>query len=620
MKNYRTYDFLKPGMPMVKKILMIIRNTIYLLRSISGIILMALLLSSCAATKNAEVTEEELQEHIEYLASDNLQGRLTGTEGDSLAAEYIKNELALYGFQPLEGDGFQRFRVTKRILPGENNKLTFGGKNYLSEKDFIPMGFSSDGELTAEVIFAGYGFNISTDSIRWNDYSGLDVKGKWVMILRADPEVANTRSLYIPFSGDRDKALLAKDMGAAGVLLVAGPASDDQDIFESLNKNDFSVGIPVLRIKRNVADEILSKSMAKISALEKKLNDSRKPFRLSTGVTLTGYAEIVREEAITRNVAMILPGSDARLKDEYIIIGAHFDHLGTGGPGSSSRAVDTTGVHYGADDNASGVAMMLELAEKFSNTKGSHNRSIICIGFTGEEMGLLGSKYYAENPLVDLKKVNAMINLDMVGRLRETNVLQISGVGTAEGFKDIVYSVSDTSVIKLALSEEGYGPSDHSSFYGKNIPVLFYSTGAHLDYHTPHDVADSINYNGMISVSSLVYSLGSRLASDTERLKFNESGPRIEEGRPARRKGVTLGIMPDFAGNIKNGLRADFVTPGKPAAIGGMKKGDIITAINGMPVNNIQDYMFRMGQLKNGETISVEVLRDGKIEVLLIQL
>jgi hypothetical protein len=317
---------------------------------------------------------------------------------------------------------------------------------------------------------------------------------------------------------------------------------------------------------------------------------------------------------------MILPGSDELLKNEYIIIGAHFDHLGTGGPGSSSRAVDTTGVHPGADDNASGVAMMLELAEKSATGRNSNKRSIICIGFAGEELGLLGAKHYTENPVIDLKNVNAMINLDMVGRLRNTGILQISGVGTADGLRALVYSVSDTSVIKLALSEEGHGPSDHSAFYSKNIPVLFYTTGAHLDYHTPNDVADSINYSGMISISSLVYSMSTRLASDPERLKFNESGPKIEEGRPSRRKGVTLGIMPDFAGNIKDGLRADFVTPGKPAALGGMKKGDIITAINGLPVNNIQDYMFRMGQLKAGETISVEVLREGKKEVLLIQL
>jgi aminopeptidase YwaD len=216
--------------------------------------------------------------------------------------------------------------------------------------------------------------------------------------------------------------------------------------------------------------------------------------------------------------------------------------------------------------------------------------------------------------------VNAMINLDMVGRLNETNNLQISGVGTATGLKDLIYSKSDTSVIKLTLSDEGYGPSDHSSFYGKNIPVLFYFTGAHLDYHTPMDTYDKINFDGMSKISRMVFRVAEELASSPVRLQFRESGPKTETVRYRRGKGVTLGIMPDFAGVIKNGLRADFVTPGKPAALGGMQKGDIIIFINGKQVNNIEDYMFRMGQLKHGETISVEVLRNAKKVVLLIQL
>jgi len=589
-------------------------------RIFSASIVLILLLYSCNSTKNPEVTTGELMSHIKYLSSDSLKGRMTGSDGDSLAAEYIENELSSYGFIPLSGDGFQRFKVTSRIISGKTNSLSINGKSFVPDEDFMPLDFSSNSELESEVIFAGYGFNINGDSLKWNDYNGLDVKGKWVMLLRADPETDNTMSLFIPFSNDRDKALLAKDMGAAGVILVSGTAFDPQDTFESLSSEGFSVDIPAFRIKREVADIILSKSKKTIASLEKMLNDTREPFSFATKVVVNGSSDIEREMTNTRNVAMLLPGEDEQLKNEYIIFGAHFDHLGMGGQGSSSRAVDTVGVHHGADDNASGVAMMLEIAEKFAGTNGSHKRSIICIAFTGEELGLLGSKYFVENPAIDLSKVNTMINLDMVGRLQETNVLQISGVGTAEGFKDIVYSASDTTLLKLTLSDEGYGPSDHSSFYGKNIPVLFYSTGAHLDYHTPSDSYDKINYDGMVSISSLIYSISSQLASSSERLQFRESGPKTEPGRNLRRKGVTLGIMPDFAGNIKNGLRADFVTPGKPAALGGMKKGDIITSINGKTVNNIQDYMFRMGQLKHGETINVEVLRDDNKEVLLIQL
>jgi hypothetical protein len=588
----------------------------YIIRTIPLIAL--LILFSCSG--NREVTVNELRNHEKYLSSDSLKGRLTGSAGDSLAAGYIRKELTSFGLIPLSGDGWQRFEVTKRIIPGKNNSLIINGTSYTSDKDFIPFSFSSDGSLEAEVIFAGYGFNINGDSITWNDYNGIDVKGKWVMILRADPEAENTKSPYIQFSGDRDKALLAKDMGAAGILLVSGPVADSQDNFEQLGTEGFSVGIPALRIKREVADVILAKSGTTIEKLEKNINISRKQSGFSTKTAINASSEIIRETANTRNVVMLLPGEDELLKNEYVIIGAHFDHLGMGGEGSSSRAPDTVGVHHGADDNASGVAMMLELAEKFALTKGSHKRSIICIAFSGEEEGLLGSKHFTNDPGIDLSKVNAMLNLDMVGRLNDTSMLQVSGVGTAVGLKELIYSKSDTSTIKLNLSEEGYGPSDHSSFYFKNIPVLFYFTGAHLDYHTPADTWDKINYSGMVGISAQIFNIGQELANSQARLQFREAGPKSEPVRSRRGKGVSLGIMPDFAGVNKNGLRADAVTPGKPAALGGMKKGDIITAINGKSVSNIQDYMSRMGQLKHGQTISVEILRNGNKEVLLIQL
>ncbi|MBK7710369.1 MAG: hypothetical protein IPJ37_05040 [Bacteroidales bacterium] len=237
-----------------------------------------LFLFSCSG--NREVTVKELKEHVRFLASDSLKGRLTGSPGDSLAAGYIREELASFGLIPLSGDGLQRFEVTKRIIPGKNNALVINGTAYTLDTDFMPFSFSSNGNLESVVIFAGYGFNISGDSLKWNDYSTIDVKGKWVMILRADPEAENTKSPYIQYSGDRDKALLAKDMGAAGVLLVSGPAADSQDTFDPLNNEGFSVGIPVLRIKREVANLILAKSKTSVETLEKSVNKSRKPWVL----------------------------------------------------------------------------------------------------------------------------------------------------------------------------------------------------------------------------------------------------------------------------------------------------------------------------------------------------
>ena len=584
------------------------------------IIFCSLIVFSCNNSVTRKITQGELQEHIKYLSSDSLRGRKTGTPGDSLAAIYIRDRLAACGLVPLSGDGFQRYGVTDKVTEGEKNYCAVNGTEFKLSADFMPFSFSGNSGLDAEAIFAGYGFNISNDSLEWNDYKNINVKGKWVLILRGDPEPEKSVSGFVPFNSDRDKALLAKDMGAAGVLLVSGPVFDEEDSFEALSSGDYSVELPALRIKRALADFILKKSHSTVTDLENRLIKTHKTASFVTGTKVNAGSEIIREKSATRNVVMMLPGEDEQLKNEYLIVGAHFDHLGMGGPGSSSRAVDTVGVHHGADDNASGVSEMVELAEKFALTKGSHRRSMIFAAFSGEEMGLLGSKYFAENPGIDLSKVNAMINLDMIGRLKGTSSLQIGGVGTADDLKELVTGLADTSLIKLTFSDSGYGPSDHSSFYGKNIPVLFFSTGAHLDYHTPSDTWDKIDYSGMVAISNLVFRIAEKLANSDNRLKFKEAGPRVDISQAVRRRGVTLGIMPDFAGNVKNGLRADFVTPGKPAALGGMKKGDIITSINGKTVNNIQDYMFRMGQLKHGQTISVEVLRDGEKVVLLIQL
>ena len=568
--------------------------------------------------KNPKVTIDELKKHVSYLASDKLKGRLTGSEGDSLSAEYIRKELKASGLVPLYSNGFQRFRVTDNIILGCANEMIVNGSKLKVGTDFAPFSFSQNNSYNGEVVFAGYGFSINEDSLKWNDYDGIDVKGKIVMVLRADPEVDKTMSPFIRYSRDRDKVLQAKDLGASAVLLVSGKIFDSEDKFEALVKGEQWVGIPAIRITRKIANLLLEPQKAAVDDLEKKLNTSRKPSSFTTGVSVSGHADVTETTVATRNVVMVLPGEDPILKNEYIVLGAHFDHLGMGG--SSSRQQDTVAVHPGADDNASGVGMILELVQKLAATPNSHKRSIAVVAFSGEEEGLLGSKQFVDHPEIDLTKVNAMVNLDMVGRLNENSMVQIGGVGTAEPLKKMIYADVDTTVLKLSLSEEGYGPSDHASFYGKNIPVLFISSGAHLDYHTPADTWEKVNYPGMVKIADVTYKMITDLANMNTKLAFLEAGPKEQASRGLRKKGVTLGIMPDFAGNVKNGLRADFVTPGKPAGLGGMKKGDIITSINGKEVNNIQDYMFRMSQLKHGETISVEVLRGTEKVVLLIQL
>jgi aminopeptidase YwaD len=590
-----------------------------ILKFTAAIVPIIILTISCSRVKK-DITVGELTDHIKYLSSDSLKGRMTGTPGDSLAADYIRARLSEYGLVPLVGDGLQRFKVTDKVIAGTSNSLTVNGTSMVAEQDFTPVSFSENGSVKAEAVFAGYGFSINSDSLKWDDYKGIDVKNKWVMILRSDPEPDNQKSIFAPHGNDRNKAMVAKDLGAAGVLLVSGQAFDNSDSFDPLAKGGFSVGIPVIRIKRSVADAILSGKKQNINDLEKKLNTLKKPASLSSGTEVAGKSEILNYLTNTRNVVMVLPGEDSDLKNEYLIFGAHFDHLGMGGPGSSSRAVDTIGVHHGADDNASGVAMLIEMAGKFAGTKGSHKRSLVFVAFTGEEVGMFGSKHFTDNPEIDLSKADAMINFDMVGRLKETKDFQIGGVGTADNLKERAAAVADTNNLKLTFTEEGSGPSDHSAFYSKNIPVLYFTTGAHEDYHTPADTWDKINFKGMVNEGEMIFKMTSGLANESARLKFKESGAKEDPNRPPRRKGLTLGLMPDVTGSISNGLKVEAVTPGKPAAIGGMKKGDIITSIEGKTVNNIGDYMFRMGQLKRGQTITVEVLRNNKKEVLIIKL
>jgi hypothetical protein len=597
---------------------MLINRSFFRRIGIPGFLMLSVfILHSCYAGK--EITERELRDHVKYLSSDSMGGRLPGSRGDSLSACYTRESLSSSGFQPLLDDGFQRFGIISGIKPGPGNELIINDREYVAGKDFIPLSFSADSSLSARVIFAGYGLRINSDSLEWDDYANTDVHGRWVMLLRGQPDSVNN-SRFILDTDDREKVIQALDMGAAGVLLASGRLHDTVDEFEPLSIDYFPVKIPVLSIKRNVADTILSNEKITILDIEKIINREGKPCSFDTRSGIYAKTELIRETRLTRNVVMLLPGEDDRLSDEFIILGAHFDHLGRGGPNSGSRSPDTLAVHNGADDNASGVSMMLEIAEKFASIKGSHGRGIICIAFTGEEKGLVGSNYFTGHPVVDLSKVNAMLNLDMVGRLNEAGSLEVGGVGTAEKLGEIIAGKNNVSRLQLSLSEQGYGPSDHSSFYARNIPVLFFSTGMHTDYHTPRDTYEKINYKGMAAVSALVYDISRELANSPVRLQFREAGPKVSMVRQMKKKSLTLGIMPDVSGTEKRGLKAIVVSPGKPGSLGGMRNGDIITSINGNGITNIHDYMFRMSQFKHGERISVEVLRGEEKIILVIQL
>jgi hypothetical protein len=324
------------------------------------------------------------------------------------------------------------------------------------------------------------------------------------------------------------------------------------------------------------------------------------------------------KKMVTSNVIATLKGSDPSLNEEYVIIGAHHDHLGMGGPGTSSRAPDTIAVHYGADDNASGVAGVLEISEVMSVAAPA--RSLVFATFGAEEMGLVGSKYLSENPPVDLDAVQAMINLDMIGRLNEDRQLQVGGIGTSPGFRDLLDSINGHFGFRLKYSNEGYGPSDHASFYAKDVPVIFISTGAHPDYHTPGDHLSAINLAGSQEVMLFAAEVATALANQRERIAFAEAGPKVRGSSRSLRGGITLGLMPDVTYDGSDGMPVMFVTEGKPAAVGGIQKGDIIVSIEGKNVGNVYDYMSRLEQLKEGMDIVVTVKRDEDLLDLVIRI
>lgn len=585
------------------------------------VIFIAVLFSNCKQPSNPEITQEELNDHITYLASDTLMGREPGTNGDRMAAEYIRDFFKSSGLKLPADNGMQYFEVVKNIELGENNNLSFEGFDAVLEEDFIPFSFSSNTDIEADVIFAGYGFDFATDSVSWNDYEGVDITGKWVMILRGDPEIDDAESWYEQYSDERGKALTAKDKGAAGVLFVSGPTLSPKDELASLyfDKSLSGSGMPLINVKRSIADKILENTGNTIEELAKALDSLRVPNSFALQIKVKASTEVNHTRVKTQNVIGIIESRDPDHKNEYILIGAHYDHLGMGGPGSGSRKPDTSAVHNGADDNASGVAGIMEIARNLSANKSKLKRSIIVVAFGAEEMGILGSKYFIANPVVDLKEIMAMVNLDMIGRLKpDTRALLVGGTGTSIEAEEILNKLAENTDLTLKFSPEGFGASDHASFYGEEIPVFFISTGAHSDYHTPEDDIEYISIEGAKSTSVFVDSLMYVLSGVDSSLTFQLAGPKVRSRKSGYK--VTLGIMPDFASNENNGLGVDGIRPGGPAANGGMEKGDIIVAINGKPITNIYDYMHRLKKLEPGQTISVDVIRNEIKEVLLIQL
>lgn len=567
---------------------------------------------------------DRLRNHITYLASDELEGRKAGTTGDSLAAVYIRDRFRSAGAELPGDNGFQYFSLVAGVSQGDGNSFFVNGQKADVSSDFMPLSFSSSAAVDAEVIFAGYGITGSSGDFKWDDYASVDVKGKWVMVLRGDPEPENQNSAFIPLATDRSKALIARDRGAAGLIMVSPSGMEKKDVPLDLSydKTVSDAGIPVISVTRKLAADVLKLQPTSIDSLEKIMLSKRLPVNISTGSIVKASTDVIRQKVLSRNVMAVLPGTDIALRDEYIVVGAHYDHLGMGGTGSGSRVPDLHAVHGGADDNASGVASLIEMAEWFGRSENRTSRSMLFVSFGAEEMGLVGARHFVANSPVDLKSIKAMINMDMVGRLSaESPVVTISGAGTFTVADSLLDALAATTPFEIRKVADGYGPSDHAAFYGEGIPVLFVTTGAHSDYHTPDDDVDRINFPGQVKVTEFVATLSSVLSNMKTAPVFRESGSRNQAGHYGRNLKVTLGIMPDVSGGeTSGGMKVEGVRKDGPAEKSGMLKGDVIIAINGLPVANIYDYMSRLGKLRAGERANIEVLRNGKKEVLIVQL
>lgn len=563
-----------------------------------------------------EITASDVKKHVVFLAGDDLKGRLTGTEECEEAALYLKKNFAEFGLQAFPGkDWFQKYDFIAGMKKGTENKLAFlsGTTNTeTTSSDFSPASFSGSGNFSGELVFVGYG--ISAPKQKYDDYENLDVKGKIVLAIRYHPEYANPHSEFDDLASFRLKATIAKEKGAKAILFINGPQPKmDEDKLPEFKFDragqvkDFGVAF----VKRAVIEKLLTGSTVNLAALQDSISKNKKPGSFAiTGVTvnLTTDVQVEKKEGI--NVIAYLEGIDPLLKQEYMVIGGHFDHLGMGVDGSLYRGADPL-VHNGADDNASGTAGVLELAQKMAAEK-SNKRSVIFIAFSGEELGLLGSSYYVNNSFVPVEKIAVMINLDMIGRLNNEKSLIVYGTGTSLLWKSIIDSLNTPYAFKLTKNDEGYGPSDHSSFYSKNIPVLFFFTGTHEDYHRPSDDADKVNADGEEAVLKYVYDIAGYVANNQVKPDY-VNVPRKAGEKTSGGWKVYVGTIPDYAYQGE-GLKITGASEGSPAKKAGLLAGDIILKFGDKKIGNIYDYVYALKGLVPGDVVPA-VIKRGEAEI-----
>ncbi|MCI0473224.1 MAG: M20/M25/M40 family metallo-hydrolase [Ignavibacteria bacterium] len=576
--------------------------------------------------RSNDITEQEIYEHIKYLASDELEGRYPGTEGDVLARQYISREFEKYGLIP-EGDSafIQRFDMNIGMSAGELNSLAFysGSKTIsINQDDFTPLGISSNGKVKGGLVFAGYGINAPMlDYSDFKDSNGnmVNVEGKVIVIMRYSPTTMNFQNdKFAKYEELRTKIASFKDLKPAGVIIITPPLNNASSNTDMLMDVGFdmvsqSAGIPIINTKRSVIEKFLKEKGYDLNKIQSGINGTLKPncFEL-TGISAEFEVDLQVKYAKTGNVLGLIEGSDPVLKNEVIIIGAHFDHLGYGGRNSMHQGKDKQ-VHNGADDNASGTTGVIELAQKLSSEKNKLKRSVLFLCFTGEEEGLIGSSYFVKSEKFKEFNTVAMINMDMIGRLKEDKLI-LNGTGTSPYWTAKIDELNKTYNFKMSYNPDGFGPSDHSSFYGKDIPVLMFFTDLHEDYHRPSDDIEKINTKGQEKVVKLVYDVVYDLSTRDSKPEFTKVAAKQEDNKGERKAvRVYVGTVPDFSSS-EPGYKISGVQAGSPAEKAGILAGDVMIKFNGKDIGNLYDYTAALGDVKPGQEVDV-VLKRGTEEI-----
>jgi len=550
------------------------------IRQILFLSVLSFWLISCSTTSKVPLTNDQikakLKMHISTMASDEFEGREAGTEGEKKASDYISKEFKKIGLSKKGTNAYlQEFSFTEGARLGTSNQLIVNINRYTLNDDFYPLPYSSNGVITGYVVRVGHG--IVDDQLRRNDYLGTGNINKKIFVIESGtPDGNNPHGKFGDWTDLRKKIDIAIAKGALAVIFINSDSTQDDP------KADWK-----FRISPSSIPVMFAKGQA-----AKVLKDS-----VVTNCTLG--TEIEKIERKGHNVIGCIDNGAAHT----IVIGAHYDHLGYGDEGSLYRGEKA--IHNGADDNASGTAALIELA-RYVKVSGLKKNNYLFIAFSGEEKGLLGSNYFVKHPTIDLKSVSYMLNMDMVGRLKpDEKVLIINGSGTTARWKTLLDSVSVDN-IKLKETESGVGPSDHTSFYLQDIPVLHFFSGTHSDYHKPSDDEDKINYEGAVSITVIIKNILQKTDSP-EKLIFSKTNDSDNEDAPKFK--VTLGVVPDYAFEGE-GMRIDGVTDDRPASKAGLEPGDIVIQLGEYKVLDMMSYMKALSKFSKGETTKVKVLRN----------